>query len=238
MTPLGRRPALLIGLALILALLAGGCTSTGNSALPQIRMLFIGNSFTFFNDGIDGDLHGLAPRTEVERVAKGGYTLERHLDDRATMGKLAEGGWTYVVVQEQSQYPVLRPASFHNSASRFATAIRKANATPMLMMTWARPDTRGVTTGALRKSATSTAKALGMVLIPAGVAFGKSLAEHPGIILNQSDGHPTPAGTYLAACTVYATVFKVSPVGNTYTAGLDPETAAILQAAAAKAVKL
>jgi hypothetical protein len=33
----------------------------------------------------------------------------------------------------------------------------------------------------------------------------------------------------LAACTTYAAVFKKSPVGNTYAAGIDPVTARFLQ---------
>jgi hypothetical protein len=40
------------------------------------------------------------------------------------------------------------------------------------------------------------------------------------------------AGTYLAAATVYASLFKKSPVGLKYTAGLDEATVAHLQAVA------
>src|SRR5688572_30892423 len=35
--------------------------------------------------------------------------------------------------------------------------------------------------------------------------------------------HPSLAGTYLAACTVLASVYRVNPVGNSYTAGLPAE---------------
>jgi PKD repeat protein len=37
------------------------------------------------------------------------------------------------------------------------------------------------------------------------------------------------AGTYLAACTFYATIFETSPVGLSYTAGLNATQAAFLQ---------
>ena len=43
-------------------------------------------------------------------------------------------------------------------------------------------------------------------------------------------GHP--AGTYLAACTAYAALYRKSPVGLDYTTGLDAELATLLQAAA------
>ena len=39
-------------------------------------------------------------------------------------------------------------------------------------------------------------------------------------------------GTYLGACTIYSSVYKKSPVGNTYLAGLEPKIASFLQATA------
>jgi hypothetical protein len=41
--------------------------------------------------------------------------------------------------------------------------------------------------------------------------------------------HPSPAGTYLAACTFFAALYGASPVGNAYVADLDPEVARYLQ---------
>ena len=42
---------------------------------------------------------------------------------------------------------------------------------------------------------------------------------------------PTYAG-YLSACTVYASLFKKSPVGLKYTGGLDEAAARVLQTVA------
>ena len=44
--------------------------------------------------------------------------------------------------------------------------------------------------------------------------------------------HPSLMGTYLAACTVMASVYKQNPVGNKYTAGLPADVAAHLQSVA------
>ena len=53
----------------------------------------------------------------------------------------------------------------------------------------------------------------------------------------QDDGsHPTVAGTYLAACVFYASIFHESPVGLAYDAGLAKELAASLQQGAADTV--
>jgi hypothetical protein len=49
--------------------------------------------------------------------------------------------------------------------------------------------------------------------------------------------HPSLAGTYLAACTVYAALLGKSPVGNAYTAGLPADVARHLQQVAWDTVK-
>jgi hypothetical protein len=49
--------------------------------------------------------------------------------------------------------------------------------------------------------------------------------------------HSSLAGTYLSACTVYASVFKKSPVDLKYTAGLDDATAKFLQTVARETVQ-
>jgi hypothetical protein len=76
------------------------------------------------------------------------------------------------------------------------------------------------------------------LVIPAGLAFARSLRQRPELILHASDKrHPSLAGTYLAACTVYAALFKKSPEGLGYTAGLDAGTARFLQTAAWETVR-
>jgi PKD repeat protein len=72
---------------------------------------------------------------------------------------------------------------------------------------------------------------------PVGVAWKYVRDTYPSIALYSGDGsHPSVAGTYLTACTFYASVFRESPVGAGFTMGLDPQVAANLQSAAALAV--
>lgn len=60
---------------------------------------------------------------------------------------------------------------------------------------------------------------------------------HPTIDLYTTDGsHPSMEGSYLAACTFYTSLFRKTPVGSTYYATLDANTAGILQNAAALTV--
>ncbi len=54
------------------------------------RVLFIGNSYTFVNGGLDKQLRGLAPSIETASVTAGGYTLERHWTDGNALIKKRE----------------------------------------------------------------------------------------------------------------------------------------------------
>ncbi|WP_228277703.1 hypothetical protein, partial [Acinetobacter baumannii] len=65
-----------------------------------------------------------------------------------------------------------------------------------------------------------------------------AIAQRPDINLYIADKrHPSLAGTYLAAATIYAALFNRSPAGFAYTAGLDPAIAAILQTIAWETVQ-
>ena len=56
---------------------------------------------------------------------------------------------------------------------------------------------------------------------PVGLAFQRSQKENPDIELFTPDKrHPSKAGTYLMAAVIYASLYKVSPIGNTYDYGL------------------
>jgi hypothetical protein len=78
----------------------------------------------------------------------------------------------------------------------------------------------------------------GMEVVPAGLAFERALAGRPGLALHVADRrHPSLAGTYLAACTVLASVYGIDPRGNRYGAGLSDEDAAYLQTVAWETVQ-
>jgi hypothetical protein len=201
------------------------------------RILFIGNSFTFFNGGLDKQLKGLAPSAEVECLALGGYTLEKHWTDGNAVRMIREGKWDYVILQEQSQIPVINRKKFYDFAERFNEEIRRSGAKAILLMTWERPDSRefGVTTQNLAASYSALGKELNVKVAPAGLAFARSVRVKPELVLYRQDGHPTLEGTYLTACVLYLTIFEKSPVGNPYSEGsLSAEMRAYLQEMAAE----
>ncbi|MBM6403889.1 hypothetical protein JQN72_06480 [Phycicoccus sp. CSK15P-2] len=225
----GRR-TLLAGVA---AAALGGCSRTGDSTLAARRVLFVGNSFTHYNGGLDELLEGLAPNVHARRVAPGGFTLQQHMANGDTLDALADpDGWDVVVLQEQSQLPVYEYGTFSDGLNRLAELARSAGAQPVALQTWARRDSPGVTTAALARAYASAGRSAGTAVAAAGAAFARATSVRPDLALSQDDGHPTEEGSYLAACVVLRTVY--GPVGpNSFTGGLDPVVATTLQGAAA-----
>ena len=67
--------------------------------------------------------------------------------------------------------------------------------------------------GGLNGAYFDIADELKATVAPVGVAWKKALAANPSLVLHQPDkSHPSPTGSYLAACVFYATLFDKSPV--------------------------
>jgi len=118
-----------------------------------------------------------------------------------------------VVLQEQSTLPLKNRAKMHEYVTKFVETIREHGATPVLYMTWARQNVWDQQ-DELADAYTSIGRKLDAVVVPVGTAWLKAFEKSPGLVLHAKDGsHPNPAGTYLAACVFYATLFDASPVG-------------------------
>jgi hypothetical protein len=91
-----------------------GAAVSGGGRDGVVRVLFIGNSYTFFNEmpSIFGNLsaHLASPvRVVTEMVAPGGSSLFQHANLTLPMGIATAAalstpeGWDYVVLQDQSE---------------------------------------------------------------------------------------------------------------------------------------
>ncbi len=192
-------------------------------------MLLVGNSYTYVNDGIDQVLAKLAPGSKTARLAEAGHRLEQFASEGKVSAALAREAYDVVVLQEQSQTPVLFTRNFRQGALALDREIRAAGAKTVLLMTWERPDSarQGVTTANLAAAYRGVASEIGAEVAAAGVAFARSIRERPDIVLTSEDGHPTPAGTYLAGCVLYGTLFGHGPAESAYA---DPNVPADVRA--------
>jgi hypothetical protein len=194
---------------------------------PRERILFVGNSYTYFNNlpaVLEQVANNVQPGSlEAKMVVAGGATLKSLWETGEALKAIQKGGWTYVVLQEQSTLgaggsengvpKINDPAMFFEYARRFDAEIHKAGAKTVFYLTWARRDSPQ-NQAKLTAAYTSIAKELSAVLVPVGPAWERSIAERPDLVLHQIDSsHPTRAGTYLAASVFYALLLKRDPAG-------------------------
>jgi hypothetical protein len=226
----------------------GGGGGSGSGASAPLAVLFIGNSYTSVND-LPHLVAGLAQasgrKLDVAQVTPGGCTLEQHVQTSGAMQQIRARKWDVVVLQEQSQLPVVKPEMMYAAARQLDAEIQKQKSKTVFYLTWARQNNPKMQDG-LNKAYFTIAKELGATVAPVGIAWQKALAADPALVLHTSDGsHPNAAGSYLAACLFYATILHKSPEGLPAEIKLDgklllsvpPATAKALQAAAAKAMQ-
>ncbi len=188
------------------------------SSSDTLRVLFIGNSYTYVNalPRLTQLLAASAPEAQalaVAMVAPGGATLERHWTSGDARRMIQQGGWTHVVLQEQSLRPLQDRDKLFTYARLFDAAIKQAGATTVLYLSWARKN-RPETQEALTDAFLDLAEELEAVVAPVGEAWQQALGEQPDLSLYFRDGsHPSPTGTYLAACVFYAALYGQSPEG-------------------------
>ena len=188
----------------------------GKQTSPTIKMLFIGNSFTQRND-LPELIAAMAAerglRIEPVLISAGGASLRSHWNAGRAAAAISTCGYDYVVLQEQSTLPVKNAARMAENIRLFDEVIRDAGAKTVLYMTWARQHARE-TQQAITDAYTAIGKELDAMVIPVGNVWQRFLAKHDHPVLHDRDqSHPTPAGSYLAACVFLATLFKMNPVG-------------------------
>lgn len=210
-TGTGRRLASLVAGA-ALALPGAACAQSGTpvespapaSADGSLRVLFIGNSLTYFND-LPGMLRELLRHEGLDvvtaSIAEPNFGLEDHWTRQSTHDRIARG-WDVVILQQGPSATEGRP-SLLEYAERFAVPIRAAGAIPALYMVWP-AEGRSFDFQGVSDSYASAADRVGGLLFPAGEAWldARALDEH--VALYGGDRfHPSPLGTYLAALVMY-----------------------------------
>ena len=228
----------------------------------EINVLFIGNSYTYYNDGIWSHFQKLAYEAgynvQVDSVTIGSHHLYEFADpDEADPNggplveeKLSTNHYDYVFLQEHSTYPITNYDTFASAATTLYNRIMEHNAecTVILYQTWGREtgssnltqDGRGWTNATMTYDLEYAYEKLGETLnvpvSPAGTAFHDVYVNNGSKIdlYDADQTHPTLEGTYLAALVHIGTVFGSDAIeaATAYTAGLPADTVQILKQAA------
>jgi hypothetical protein len=204
------------------------CQAQGVGATCVTRILFIGNSYTYFND-LPAIVSNLAQyrnqcTIQARMVAPGGWRLKDHWEKGIARQLLDAEKWDFVVLQDQSSLGmdywvegkdhVNNDEVFQPYAEKWAAAVHAKGAMPVFFLTWAGRDAPE-DQPALSYAYSRAAKETRSLLVPVGIAWEAVRREHPeiGLFYEGHGSHPSPAGSYLAACVFYAAIFHQNPLG-------------------------
>lgn len=219
------------------------------------RVLFLGNSYTDVNNlpSIIADLALNTGDTLIyTKHTPGGQTLEGHHADAQVLSFIQQGGWDYMVMQEQSQRPSFPISQVSVEVFPYAQALsdslRMYNpcATPMFFMTWGREN--GDNSNCAVWPPVCSYNGMDSLLnlryrmmgdlndayvSPVGAVWHYIRDNFAQIDLYQSDeSHPSLEGSYAAACTFYALIYQKDPTLITNDYNLDPTSAMRIRTAA------
>jgi hypothetical protein len=204
------------------------------------RVLFIGNSLTQSND-LPGMVRAMSAAAgldwDIDAQLVGGASLEDHWNRGFVQQRIQSGNWDAVVLQQgPSSLPESR-ANLRQYVGEFDVLIRAAGGRSALYMVW--PDhTRISFFDRVRDSYALAASDVSGWFLPAGEAWRAAWRDEPSLELYGGDGfHPTAAGSYAAALTIFAGLSGRSPAGLPAPATVDAVTAERLQRAAVEALE-
>jgi hypothetical protein len=241
----------LIAVALLIAACGGGSgdsggnprlgTPTGTNA--DISMLFMGNSHASVNNlqGMVAEMVRAArPAKSVGAIeAPGWMFLEERLHDAPSVNLLRSQDWSFVILQAQKYSSSGQFQYSTAEAEEFIRIARQQHAVPVMFPEWPR---LGIDeTMRIYDLHVSIAQREVACVAPIGQAWDLSLARHPSLTLHAPDGnHSNPAGAFLAALVLFATITGDSPlvVPTLPQFSVDAATQALLREIAEETVQV
>ena len=221
------------------------------------KVLFIGNSFTFYSNipGIFGELaKGAGKNVTVESVTNGSWTLSKFADKTDEYGaqvheKLTSNDdYDAIVLQDQSTRPLANKTGCVSGIKAMAEKINSTQKSCRIYLyaTWGFEEyasknnmTIPQMEAKIRAEYASAAREIGATVCNVGEAFTKVYTESNDINLYYSDNkHPSYNGAFLSACVHVSTILGIDPRTSTFNGSseITPEVAAILKQATYNAV--
>ena len=244
----------------VIMTLSNICVSAKEPLMPgeTANVLWIGNSYTFYND-LPELMKEIAAQQGVTinntRLLKGGEKWEGHLNNPGVIDTISQGGWDYVILQEFSSTPAYSTKYVAENIYPYAEALDSIihkfspEAETVLYMTWGHrngnirqtpypfDDTYEMMQERIKTTYLDLAYELDATCAPVGMAWENVRKEYPDIDLYNPDNfHPSLAGSWLAANTIFATLYQ-KPFKSTAPEGISKNDAAIIQKVAEETVK-
>ena len=240
-------------------------SSIADTVTPEIKklkhtspksVLFIGNSYLYYNDSLHNHFKAMADEkypgyegsVNVKSSTIGGSRLKHHNLDHLLKPKAISSinKFELVVLQGGSGEGLSKKdrKAFAKIAKEHIKRIKANGSEAALYMIHAYVEPHQSfdpnLIRVIEKMYVTAGNKNQTLVIPVGLAFENAYEQQPDITLHHLDGtHPALLGTYLAACTVFASVFNESPVGLNYDYNglVDPSDKLFLQEIAESTVR-
>jgi len=232
----------------VLTICMTSCSMNQKPVLTTLsgKVLFVGDSFTGTNDGLENHVKKLAASATPPKLlqadgnTQAGATLKVQYGRPEIHDEIHKGYYDVFVLQDD--IPELTEHSFEPffvNAKLLIEEIRKAGSKPLLFMAWPYERLNWVSLEEIADAHRKISKELDVPVAPVGMAFHKAEEQRPSLnMLGDDKEHETIHGTYMAACVIYATLFGQNPQGLTYAPnGVSAEEAAFLQRVAWETVQ-
>lgn len=176
-----------------------------------MKVLFIGNSHTYFND-MPALFKAFAAQkgleAQVTMLTKGGMGLDYHLKQEQTLFNIRYGEYDYVVLQHTA-HPMGDLTAMQEAARALVRIIREAGSTPVFYQTWAQKGDEAyqpIMSGVYA----DLGKEMNVPVAPVGDEWQKYRLAHPEADLYWKDGaHASPEGSALAARVILSAILRI-----------------------------
>lgn len=214
-----------------------------------IRVLFIGNSYTHYNNMpkiLEEMAKSKGMNVDIQMDAKSNHTFEMHAQRPELYQSIKKNKWDYVVIQGFSRELAQDTAAIDSLSLPYIKQILDSvyannSCTNVFMyQTWAyqngfQQDSLPIywdyqtMSDRVHYGYNYVADKFNLAVVPVGKAWEAICTNYPEIKVYQEDlQHPTVTGSYLTAACFYAALFRSQPK-VTYHSNLDAKTAVQLQ---------
>jgi len=223
-------------------------------AQDTLSVLFLGNSYSSYNNlpQLVQSLSSSAGKTLIiDSNMPGGFTMSGHANDATTFSKISQGNWDYVILQEQSQMPTIdfyRYNDMYPAMTDLKSLIEQYNPCAKIItyMTWGRQyggqqcgpgatycSPVFVDFNHMQDSLTSAyleiSEQLNIQCAPVGLTWQNILNDTTLILHSNDNSHPNIDGSYVAALSIYSSIWKQPSNGIAFNAGLTQSRALYYQ---------
>ena len=236
--------AILVLLFLLPSILSGN---------DPMRILFIGNSLTYYNE-MPGMVQQMADsegkEVEVDQLVIGGLSLRVIVSLDATLEKIKEKKWDFIVLQ--SDDITAFTDMYHieiDMLNRVKRQIFQNDSSTQIIyeMIWGLENGRMVQGEGyysyldyicmIYDGTLYIAQQTDLIISPVGWAWKRARELRPDIrLFTHDEAHPSLRGSYLTACVFYSVLFKERVTGNAYRSSLSDDEALFYQEVASDVV--